>query len=258
MRLLPSLSACDWIAEEPMGVMPTVMTSRLPPELPCWVKVLHDLHEDLSVPDWSQTWNEWERALPPGTDWGRAIEEAMGQPMDQRGSTGHHLHIVRLRWAELCRRFDVPFEPLLCQESFGDRHPRWGHSWPRRVVGPKEGYFDGPQRDALVSVLRRHTAAERILFHFWFLATADWCSDRLVEGALEDALRFPDLTLGARDTPSHWFPEDHAWLVCSDHDLYYTLVGGSAALAHDLLAHPVLECLPVRVGRAAGQEFTPD
>jgi len=57
---------------------------------------------------------------------------------------------------------------------------------------------------------------------------------------------FPDEALGVRCTPTHWFPEDRSWLVCSDYDLTFTLVGGSARLAQELLDHPVLECVSVQ------------
>lgn len=260
MKLLASLAPCEWIAEEPVGPLPCVMwESRLPPGLPSWVKIFHDLHEDLSVTDPSLTWDAWDKARPPtpmpDTETGRILAEVLARSTLPYGAPGPDARLVRLRWAELCRRLGMTLSPTSYSDDFRDHFGGW--SWPRHLVGPGEGIFDGPQRDALVSVLHRHTAVERILFHFWFLATTEPISDSLIEGVLEDALRFPDATLGARETPSHWFPEDHAWLVCSHHDLTYTLVGGSEALIRDLLEQPVLECLRVRVGRTITEVSDP-
>jgi len=48
-------------------------------------------------------------------------------------------------------------------------------------------------------------------------------------------------------SPSLFWPEDHAWCVATDVDLDSTYLGGSAALVRDLLADERLEALPVSV-----------
>lgn len=45
-------------------------------------------------------------------------------------------------------------------------------------------------------------------------------------------------------SPSAWWPADHAWATSNDTDLDSTLVGGSRALVDDLLADDRLEALP--------------
>ena len=87
---------------------------------------------------------------------------------------------------------------------------------------------------------------ERGLFHLCLLATVDWSENLLFEGALDDVRRFPDDVPGTRCTPTHWFPEDRGWLVCSDYDLTFTLVSGPTTLVQALLDHPVLECVAVQ------------
>jgi hypothetical protein len=42
-------------------------------------------------------------------------------------------------------------------------------------------------------------------------------------------------------SPNLFWPEDAAWCVASEIDLYCTLVGGSHALAYGLLSNPALE-----------------
>ena len=67
----------------------------------------------------------------------------------------------------------------------------------------------------------------------------------MIEGNLDEVERFPNYGLGVRCTPTHWFPEDLSWLVCSDYDLTFSLVGGSEHLVQQLLDHPTLECVRV-------------
>lgn len=45
-------------------------------------------------------------------------------------------------------------------------------------------------------------------------------------------------------SPSDWWPADHAWATSNDTDLDSTLVGGTRALIDDLLADDRLEVLP--------------
>jgi hypothetical protein len=100
-------------------------------------------------------------------------------------------------------------------------------------------------RDALISILQRHTKVDRCFFNVWLLATLEWTEDSLFEGILGDASLFPDEVEGARLTPTHWFSEDRSWLVCTDYDLTFTLIGGPESLVRDLLESREVECLPV-------------
>lgn len=45
-------------------------------------------------------------------------------------------------------------------------------------------------------------------------------------------------------SPSAWWPSDHAWAVSNDCDLDSTLVGGTRALVDELLADDRIEVLP--------------
>jgi hypothetical protein len=49
-------------------------------------------------------------------------------------------------------------------------------------------------------------------------------------------------------SPNLFWPQDHAWCVASEIDLYCTLVAGSEALAATLVADPRLEAWRVRPG----------
>lgn len=45
-------------------------------------------------------------------------------------------------------------------------------------------------------------------------------------------------------SPNVWWPEDRAWCVATDIDLYDTYVGGSVECVQAVLDHPDLEALP--------------
>lgn len=248
MKLLTTPSECDWIAEGVAEMTNGTVAHCLPSIYPAYAKIFHPIYEDFSVQDDQLTWQEEDKAKDSGpepkTETERALAEALRGSTLVYGGARPDARLVQVRWAELTRRLGMQFVPTLSAASFTRQFP--GGSWPRHLIGPDEGKLVGSERDALVSVLRSHTDTDRILFRFWFLATTDWRgSDKVFEGTLDEADLFPDEGLGVRCTPTHWFPEDRSWLVCSDYDLTFSLVGGSEHMVQQLLDHPALECVRV-------------
>lgn len=251
MRLLTTLSDCSWITTGVAELIPgtnSTVAHCIPPIFTSYTKILHPICEDLLVQDKELTWQEEDKAktpMPaPETETERTLADILSRATLVYGGSHSGSRLVRIRWAELAGRLGLSVGPTISAQSFTRQFP--GRSWPRHLIGPQEGSIEGPERDALASVLCRHTDADRTFFRFWFLATTDLENDKLFEGLLDEVSLFPDEALGVRCTPTHWFPEDRSWLVCSDYDLTFTLVGGSASLAQELLDHPVLECVPVR------------
>lgn len=251
MKQLGSLSKIDWIA----GVLRSrtsetscTVAHCVPPIFPAYAKIFHPIYEDLAVRDHELTWQKEDvksRALSvdaPKTEVAAIIQAAIERSTLVYGGVQPESRPVRLRWVELARRLNLPFVPTLSSRSFTRQFA--GGSWPRRLIGPEEGNLAGSDRDALASILRRHTDVDRCLFHVWLLATEEW-NDLLFEGILDDALLFPEKVPGVRFTPTHWFPEDRTWFVCTDYDLTFTLVGGSKGLVDELMRSHVLECVPV-------------
>jgi hypothetical protein len=251
MKLLTSLSECSWIDEgvTPMTLdMPSTVAHCIPPIFPCYAKIFHPIYEDLSVQDRRLTWHEDARAEPaaPRTQVDQSIQDALSGSTVVYGAAEPGSRPVRIRWAELARQLGMPFAPTLSSWSFTRRFP--GGSWPKYLIGPQEGNLASVEQGALTSILHRNTNIDRCFFHFWFLATSDWKEDLLFEGSLDDASRFPDEIPSVRCTPTHWFPEGRSWLVCTDYDLTFTLVGGPEPLIHELLGHHALECVSVQPG----------
>ena len=68
----------------------------------------------------------------------------------------------------------------------------------------------------------------------------------LFQGPLEGVMAFLDRrgTPFWGDSPNVWWPEDRAWCVATDIDLYDTYVGGSGECIQAVLEPPDLEALP--------------
>jgi hypothetical protein len=123
-----------------------------------------------------------------------------------------------------------------------------GYGWLRdtggrgRIVFTPVGYSGPPElpfaySDEVPEFIRAAVMAEPRVY----LPGRDYL---LFEGPLEGATEFGCYL--TRDhfvpqSPNLFWPEDHAWCIASEIDLYCTLVGGSHALADSVLANPALE-----------------
>jgi hypothetical protein len=132
---------------------------------------------------------------------------------------------------------------------------------PIQVDEPAAGTLPPEDLAALVPLLRRHTERpERCWVGVWdgfdpAGVDLDPTAARvelpgreyvLFTGALEGVLEPPWVPAGWEHTPqspSLWWPDDHAWVVATDVDLDSTYVAGSVALVDAILADAELEAV---------------
>lgn len=263
MKRLASLEEIDWIERALQSRTPDAGVSVahcVPPIYPAYAKLFHPIYEDLAIQDDDLTWHEVEQSNAEAANHPRAAAEQIMQDVMRRstlvyGGAEPNSRLVRIPWKQLATRVGLPFLPTLSSWSFTRVFP--SGSWPRHLIGPQEGTITAADLHCLVPLLRRHTLSDRCFFHVAMLATTEWKDDALFEGMLDDALLFPDAVTGVRSTPTHWFPADRAWFVCTDYDLTFTLIGGSQGLMDELVSSGDLECVAVfpetRVDAAADQ-----
>jgi hypothetical protein len=251
MKQLTSLEEIEWITSGVRQVIADTANSVahcIPPIFPAYAKLFHPINEALSIKSDDLIWQDEERHASAGLDAPKTpiaqrIQEVIDRSTLVYGHAGPQSRPVRIRWARLAQHLGLPFVPTLSSWSFTRQFPNG--SWPRHLIGPQEGNLIGTDRDVLVSILRQHTKVDHCFFHVWLLATLEWTEDLLFEGTLDDASLFPDEVPGVRLAPTHWFPKDRSWLVCTDYDLTFTLIGGSEKLIDGLLNCSNLECVPV-------------
>ena len=68
----------------------------------------------------------------------------------------------------------------------------------------------------------------------------------LFRGSLEAVTSFADAVLGWK-SPNIWWPEDHAWCVATEIDIFETYVGGSEGCIQRILSCRDLEALPTTI-----------
>jgi hypothetical protein len=138
--------------------------------------------------------------------------------------------------------------------SEAHEHPSWG-SLPRTGSLPREECL------ILADLLRGFTTTPgKCYFGAWDgyghldpnryrsvprLRTPDR-SYLLFRGPLDAVMSFTD-TVGWWQSPNIWWPQDRAWCVATEIDLFDTYVGGSPACVEGILKSPDLEALPTTV-----------
>jgi hypothetical protein len=148
-------------------------------------------------------------------------------------------HLLKALCAAVSVHTGTPESCYFCLwEGYGWCRDTGGQSivfTPIGYSGPAEepfGYTDSvPEfiRRAVASEWRVHLPGRDYLFF---------------EGAIEGATDFGSYLTAEYfipQSPNLFWPQDHAWCVASEIDLYCTLVGGSKVLAESLTANPALE-----------------
>lgn len=110
--------------------------------------------------------------------------------------------------------------------------------WPDDLDGPAEGSLTVDECRALIDLLQPVTNEPVTFFYRW--ANTEGWTGRCDTGSLTDLLEYFDLE-DVSGTPAYWWPEDRSWVVCTDVDSCYTLVGGSEQLISSILRHPEFE-----------------
>jgi hypothetical protein len=150
----------------------------------------------------------------------------------------------RLRWSELAARLDVDPFALEVPPSYRSFPFR---SWPANIAPPAEGSLDREQFRSLLNGLAAGSAAgwdTTCIAYRCQLRTGDFDNHAMHRCSLRELSHLYDDNAGA---PNNIWPEDRAWFVYTDHDLWATKVSGRPALIDALRADPALEAVLLRL-----------
>jgi hypothetical protein len=206
--------------------------------------VLHAMQEDLSIQDWTLTWDQWEkqtgvkearlhrmRARSPS---GEQIANALSNMQSPGGSPLPGAELRRISWREIARRHDLDVRAMVKDWALWRPLSSVLDGPPRYLVGAAvEGLIDPESAAHLITALRRVEGDESCLFHFFSGLVGGWGHDTpfVVKGSLEDMNDL--ITERAKRGgagPDYWWPEDRRWCVYTDYDSTVTWVGGSSDL----------------------------
>lgn len=128
----------------------------------------------------------------------------------------------------------------------------WPGDWPDQLDGPAEGSLTLSECRALVRALSPFTSTDVTYWYPW--ANTEGWTGRCDTGALSDLLEYFNMDTVA-GSPEYWWPNDRGWIVHTDIDCSYSLIGGSRALVDALLEDTDLECVEVSADSVLGTDY---
>jgi len=242
----------DWWDTDWRSGTPAAIGFLLPRGFEAYARVLHPAFDDRGPVTWATVAEASGTLLHPEAQWDRL---AGNRELDPRGEgpepvrwAGHepragclHRPAFEALVEVLGRHTSTPERTFV---AFWVGYGTWPHAWfglptTRRPV--RESYlFERPVAD-VVTLCAEAPAVAYALGTPIGTAVA-FCSDGSTRTPTPDE-QFETMAPHEWQSPSAWWPADHAWATSNDTDLDSTLVGGSRALVDDLLADERLEVL---------------
>lgn len=244
-RPAASAAAADWLRGRVDFTGPSWVTATVGPGFAAYARILHPLGDEPDSPRWRDVAAANRRTLHPSARW-EHISRPPGRPIPPfptgRGYPGEpgtgDLRPVFLR--PLC-------ELLAAHTTTADRCSfaiwdgwGWWHQSSAILQATPAGTVR-PEIEAPPDAWQLDPGAPRVDLPLGR-------SYLLYEGGVQDALRFGSwitATWFGEQSPSFFWPDDHAWCVATEVDVDSTLVGGSAALVEAIVAEPALEALAI-------------
>lgn len=237
MQLLSDYSVVQWLVTATDGDL-LHWLGPFPDVYEVYVKIFHPIYVDLSIVDKEMTRNEWLLKHVPEhgkLGWREILRLFPGGPYE------------RVRWAELCSKFGVAFEPT--RRFHPPRHPRLYAHWPHYLHGPEENWLDKTQWEALMPILKGYTGEKKCYFYYSGLASGVTAFEaRLFSGYLEELVPFIERMEKEgplEGTPTLTWPDSREWCVYTNFDDPVSFVGGPSNLAERILAHEEFEAVEV-------------
>ena len=257
MEHLP-ISEAQWLQQQKKPWPPkdfgregTAVHHLIPPVYESYGRILHPFETDLEQPD----------SLEPNPGYGGQASIALSHLPDggisireQRADgTLVNLHEEHLRrkearrrqklvpttWRSVAEKYGLTFHEEISSRSYAARFGEIG--WPRNLSFPSEGFLPRSLLIQLLPVLQQHTPHDEVYLFQWPPHTIfkDGRSDDLVRCRFAEVPEYFE-----EDYVGYLYAGDRSWMVHTNTDFHFTLVGGSKALLEALQSSglEVLEC----------------
>lgn len=243
-----------WDTRWPDGASgPASVGFVVPAGFEAYARVLHPADRDGQDVPWATVAEECGTTLHPEAQWHRISghrdldprgvgPEPVGWFGDEPAVGRLDRHLTEALAEVLSRHTSAPGRTFV---AFWVGYGLWPRSWfglPTTHRPVRESYLFQRPLDEVVTLCAEAPAVAYALGTPTGTAVA-WSSDGRSWTPTPDE-QFAGIAAHQWQSPSAWWPADHAWATSNDTDLDSTLVGGTRALVDDLLADDRLEVLP--------------
>mgnify|MGYP005749955799 CR=1 FL=1 len=199
----------------------TFVSHIVPKRYTHYCKIFHPMYRDNNIKDETIIW--------PETDPNEPIVFDVGE---------------KILFQQFCAKYNIPFSKEVSTQSILRKM-----DLPRYIIAPTEGAMEEDLMKEIVKSIKPFSKNQQVYFYFDFMKIKDfWSNGKFDElfykGELNEVFNFYNHDV-VYLTPTYWWPEDKSWCICNDHDLDFTLVGGTKDFITSLLNNKELEAFEV-------------
>ncbi|RIW34025.1 hypothetical protein D3H55_10540 [Bacillus salacetis] len=225
-KKLLNFSPFQWIWDETERVdfeqwRGSFVKNFIPHRYSHYCKIMHPIHKDLSITDKNLLWSQFS-------------------PDDEivYGSR------ERISFKDLALNYNLKYTKEFSSRTIINLH---GISGPRYLLFPAEGTLDGETLQALLPILQSFTTGS-CYFQYDLVAVNSYSEKHgngyLYYGDLGEVSALSE-SADHIGTPNYWWPENRDWCLHTNHDLDFTLFGGSIQMIQKLKDDDSLEIIEV-------------
>jgi hypothetical protein len=115
--------------------------------------------------------------------------------------------------------------------------------WTRHIIGPGDGGLEPDEYDEIAGFLDGEEGSRECFFRLPEMPFILTDQTLLFQGAVDEVTSIP--AEGPYRFPEYWWSTTHQWCVCSDYDLFFTIVGGHRRLISKILNSSLLESIEI-------------
>lgn len=132
-------------------------------------------------------------------------------------------------WKEVSEKYGIRYHNETNLKAFVNKFQEIG--WPTNLGFPSEGFLPRKEFLRLLEVLKRHSTSDKVFIYQKAPHTIwkDDLAEDLVLASFEEAGQYFE-----EDFRGYLYDENKKWLIYTDTDLSFTLVGGDHSLIHSL------------------------
>jgi hypothetical protein len=142
-------------------------------------------------------------------------------------------------WKSIAEKYDLTFHNEINPQTYIDKFQEIG--WQKNLNFPSEGYLPRKSLETLLKILNKMSSSKRV-FIYQMIPHNIWKDDKdcdLVSCNVNEVLEYFE-----NDFIGYLYSEDKSWIIFTDTDLNFTIVGGQKILIENLIESDleVLEC----------------
>lgn len=255
MRRLEDFSVLNWIpdferepgAQEKVKISPPTIQEIFPQSIPAYAKIFHRIHIKKKISKGKKHSVVENTEVDFGnSEENKIINEFLNEATFDYSAALPFLKGPTIHWREVCKSLGIELTPDLTIRTIAAKFRESINGWPENLIGPCEGSLDEGEFKSLILFFKKFSSTENCFCFYEEITTGFWEGDELSFGKFENLFKFAK-THSNSLSPTYWWAEDQTWLVYTDYDSTFSLVGGSEDLIKNMVKMNSFECLKLNL-----------